>query len=85
MIVSTNPKPSLGDFKNLMRKTDYLLNEDALSRPKYYASRGGKPLEDDVKEALEEARREHNLREQLKKCQDNDFQILLLRNSMVLR
>ncbi len=55
MIVCTNPKPSLVEFKNLMRKTDQFLNRDALSRPKYYATRGGNPLEDDVKDALEES------------------------------
>ncbi len=54
MIVSTNPKPSLEEFQNLMKKTDNLLNKDALIRPKYYAGRGGNPLEDDVKEALDE-------------------------------
>lgn len=54
MIVSVNPKPSLVEFAELMRKTDELLNFDATQRPTYYAGRGGNPLEDDVKEALEE-------------------------------
>ena len=54
MIVSVNSKPDLIEFKNLMLKTDRALNEDAKKRPKYYATRGGNPLEDDVKSALEE-------------------------------
>lgn len=54
MIVSVNSKPDLSEFKNLMLKTDQVLNEDAKKRPKYYATRGGNPLEDDVKSALEE-------------------------------
>ncbi|MBO4910644.1 MAG: hypothetical protein J5476_15330 [Lachnospiraceae bacterium] len=55
MIVSVNPKPSLKEFSDLMMRTDKLLNEDAIKRPKYYASRGGNPLEDDVKAALDES------------------------------
>lgn len=54
MLVSLNPDPSLAEFKDLMAKMDRLLNEDALKRPSYYASRGGNPLEDDVKSALDE-------------------------------
>ena len=54
MIISENPKPELNDFRNLMQKTDYVLNEDAKKRPAYYATRGGNPLEDDVMAALEE-------------------------------
>jgi len=37
-----------------MAKTDILLNDDALKRPKYYATRAGNPLEDDVADALRE-------------------------------
>jgi hypothetical protein len=37
-----------------MARTDEYLNEDAAKRPQYYASRGGNPLEDDVKAALDE-------------------------------
>lgn len=37
MIVSVNSKPDLSEFKNLMLKTDQVLNEDAKKRPKYYA------------------------------------------------
>lgn len=55
MIISVNPKPAIPEFVSLMKHTDELLNHDALQRPKYYASRGGSPLEDDVKEALDEA------------------------------
>lgn len=54
MIVSVNPKPSIVDFRLLMTKTDELLNLDAQKRPDYYAKRGGNPLEDDVKDALDE-------------------------------
>lgn len=54
MIISVNTKPQLDDFKELMLKTDKLLNEDAIKRPDYYKTRGGNPLEDDVKNALDE-------------------------------
>lgn len=54
MIVSVNPKPAMADFIALMKNTDELLNHDALQRPAYYAGRGGSPLEDDVKAALDE-------------------------------
>lgn len=54
MIISVNPKPSMPEFVSLMQRTDELLNYDALQRPTYYASRGGNPLEDDVKAALDE-------------------------------
>lgn len=54
MIVSVNPKPELSEFQELMVKTDQLLNADALKRPQYYVARGGNPLEDDVKAALDE-------------------------------
>lgn len=54
MIVSVNPTPDISEFRRLMARTDLFLNEDAAKRPKYYASRGGNPLEDDVKAALDE-------------------------------
>lgn len=54
MIISVNPKPALSEFQALMKKTDVLLNTDARKRPKYYAGRSGNPLEDDVKNALDE-------------------------------
>ncbi len=55
MLISKNPNPSLSEFKNLMTLTDQYLNQDALNRPGYYVTRGGKPLEDDVKRALEQS------------------------------
>ena len=55
MIISVNPKPTLSEFQALMKKTDKLLNEDALKRRAYYATRGGNPLEDDVKAMLDES------------------------------
>ena len=55
MIVSVNPHPPIEEFRQLMLNTDQLLNADASKRPKYYATRGGSPLEDDVKAALIES------------------------------
>lgn len=57
MIVSVNPNPRLEEFRALMMKVDRLLNDDASNRPAYYISRGGNPLEDDVKKALDECAR----------------------------
>lgn len=57
MIVSVNSKPDFSEFVSLMRRTDELLNLDAQKRPRYYAGRGGNPLEDDVKAALDECAR----------------------------
>ena len=54
MIISVDPKPAMSEFVSLMKRTDDLLNWDAQQRPTYYAGRGGSPLEDDVKAALEE-------------------------------
>lgn len=54
MIVSVNPKPPISEFRTLMKKTDAFLNQDALDRPKYYVTRNGSLLEDDVKAALDE-------------------------------
>ncbi len=54
MIVSLNTKPSLSEFRALMKRTDCFLNADALKRHDYYKKRGGNPLEDDVKAALDE-------------------------------
>lgn len=53
MIVSVNSKPDLSEFKNLMLKTDQVLNEDA-QKDRSTMRPGGNPLEDDVKSALEE-------------------------------
>ena len=55
MIISTAYEKNLNDFKDLMRKTDSLLNEDAKIREEYYIKRNGKPLEEDVRDALEQA------------------------------
>lgn len=54
MIISVNAKPSLSEFVSLMKRADAFLNLDAQKRPNYYVGRGGNPLEDDVKAALEE-------------------------------
>lgn len=54
MIISVNSKPELSEFRHLMAMTDNILNEDAQKRPRYYATRGGNPLEDDVLSALNE-------------------------------
>ncbi len=55
MIISVNSEPTLDEFQALMKKTDRLLNEDAKRRRSYYATRGGNPLEDDVKAMLDVA------------------------------
>lgn len=55
MIVSVNEKPSLNEFRQLMSRTDAILNDDAQHRPEFYAVRGGHMLEDAVKDALVEA------------------------------
>ena len=55
MLFSENPKPKEDAFQALMKRTDQILNDDAKRRPEYYKARGGNPLEDDVKEALDEA------------------------------
>lgn len=55
MIISSNPKPLMSEFAELMRNTDLFLNRDAIARPGYYARRGGKFLEDDVVIALQES------------------------------
>lgn len=54
MIISENSQPELSVFQELMSRTDQLLNEDAARRPEYYAKRSGKPLEQDVYEAIRE-------------------------------
>lgn len=54
MIISVNPKPSFEEFASLMKKTDELLNSDALERPQYYVTRAGNLLEDDVASTLNE-------------------------------
>lgn len=53
MIISENSKPSIDDFRRLMRATDILLNNEAESRQDYYSKRNGTDLEVDVFEALQ--------------------------------
>ena len=55
MIISENNKPSLEEFKAVMRKTDFILNSDAGTKEKYYANRNGTQLEIDVCDAVREA------------------------------
>ena len=52
MIISENCKPSLYEFRELMRKTDILLNQEAIGREGYYQGRNGIKLEEDVYDAL---------------------------------
>lgn len=52
MIISENQKPSLEDFKQLMVKTDVMLNSEAIGREEYYKGRNGTKLEEDVCDAL---------------------------------
>lgn len=52
MLISVNPAPCLSEFQELMRRTDDILNADALKRPQYYLRRNGSPLENDVMIAL---------------------------------
>lgn len=54
MIISSNPKPELQAFQQLMKQTDSLLNADAIKREDYYTKRSGKLLEKDVFEAVRE-------------------------------
>ena len=54
MIISTACQAKLPAFRELMRKTDLFLNNDARERENYYATRGGKKLEEDVCIALTE-------------------------------
>lgn len=71
-------KPSLDEFENLMKQTDVILNEDALERPDYYKSRGGLPLEDDVKTALDRASIGTSFEGQIKKVSGRNFPDILV-------
>lgn len=53
MIISENRKPSISDFRELMNKTDILLNAEATGRETYYSKRNGTDLEEDVFDALQ--------------------------------
>lgn len=76
MIVSVNPKPDFCEFASLMKRTDALLNSDAKMRPQYYAGRGGNPLEDDVKAALDECAKGTAFENTIEKVSGQDFLIL---------
>lgn len=52
MIISENRKPSLDEFRQLMAKTDVMLNSEAIGREEYYKGRNGTKLEEDVCDAL---------------------------------
>lgn len=52
MIVAENNKPTLEEFRQLMKKTDSLLNSEAVGRDAYYAKRNSTLLEQDVYDAL---------------------------------
>ena len=51
MIVAENPKPTLREFKELMKRIDEVLNHSALSNASYFLTRGGTELEKDVRDA----------------------------------
>lgn len=53
MIISENSKPSLDEFRSLMKRTDVLLNAESTGREAYYTSRNGTQLEEDVFDALQ--------------------------------
>ena len=73
MIISVNSKPEMAEFVSLMKRTDMLLNYDARQRPKYYASRGGHPLEDDVKAALDECAKGTSFENTIEKVSGQKF------------
>lgn len=52
MIISSACQLELPEFRKLMKQTDAFLNRDAQNKEEYYASRGGKKLEEDVCHAL---------------------------------
>lgn len=52
MIISENNKPSLEEFRQLMQRTDALLNREATNKQEYYSKRNSTLLEADVYEAL---------------------------------
>lgn len=52
MIVAENNKPSVDEFRSLMRRTDALLNKEAVGKQEYYKGRNSSLLEHDVLEAL---------------------------------
>lgn len=52
MIVAENEKPTLEEFRQLMRRTDALLNREAIGKQEYYSKRNSTLLEVDVYDAL---------------------------------
>ena len=56
-----------------MKKTDSLLNDDASKRPKYFATRGGHPLEDDMMAALQECAKETPFENTIEKVSGQKF------------
>ena len=52
MIISENNRPSLDEFRQLMIKTDSVLNSEAIGKENYYKNRNGTKLEEDVCDAL---------------------------------
>lgn len=55
MIISENNKPTIDEFRLVMKKTDLILNRDAAEKEKYYSDRNGTQLEIDVCNAIFEA------------------------------
>lgn len=54
MIFSENAKPEVFEFKNLMKKTDIFLNNEAKGRESYFQKRTAQLLEEDVCNALKD-------------------------------
>lgn len=52
VIISENKKPPIDEFRQLMTKTDAMLNSEAIGREDYYKGRNGTKLEEDVCDAL---------------------------------
>lgn len=52
MIIAKNNRPSLEEFRQLMQRTDALLNKEAVNKQDYYSKRTGSLLEIDVHNAL---------------------------------
>ncbi len=52
MIISENRKPEICQFRQLLKKTDELLNRESAGRETYYSKRNGTDLEFDVYDAL---------------------------------
>lgn len=52
MIIAKNNRPSLEEFRQLMQRTDALLNAEAVNKHDYYSKRTGSLLELDVHNAL---------------------------------